>query len=84
MTSFYARTPSDFFVEYGWGGRRIEVEDWQPAEVPGGPSLWGHERAWLPDEQRLEARRLRLALGESGVRAPLQVPRGNHELAGRD
>ena len=24
MTSFYARTPSGFFVEYGWGGRSID------------------------------------------------------------
>ena len=80
MTSFYARTPSDFFLEYGWGGRCIDVEAWQPFEMSGGPSLWGHERAWLPEEQRAEARRLRLGLAEAGVRQPVQVMQGNHTL----
>ena len=27
MTSFYARTPNDFMVEYGWGGRSIDPDD---------------------------------------------------------
>ncbi len=27
MTSFYAHTPSGFFVEYGWGGRTIDPAD---------------------------------------------------------
>ncbi len=30
MTSFYMRTPSDFFVEYGWGGRDVDDATWQP------------------------------------------------------
>ena len=30
MTSFYMRTPSGFFIEYGWGGRVIEPQGWQP------------------------------------------------------
>ena len=50
MTSFYARTPSGFMVEYGWGGRDIAPDAWQPVELRDGPSLWGHERAWLPPE----------------------------------
>ena len=80
MTSFYARTPSDFFLEYGWGGRWLDVDSWRPFEMTGGPSLWGHERAWLPDEQRAEARRLRLGLADAGVREPVQVMPGNHTL----
>ena len=48
MTSFYAKTPSSFMVECGWGGREIEPPTWQPFEMHHGPSLWGHERVWLP------------------------------------
>ena len=33
MTSFYARTPNDFMVEYGWGGRSIDPATWQPVEM---------------------------------------------------
>ncbi len=48
MTSFYAKTPSSFMVECGWGGREIDPANWQPVEMHDGPSLWGHERVWLP------------------------------------
>ena len=51
MTSFYARTPNDFMIEYGWGGRSIDPKSWQPVEMQYGPSLWGHDRRWLPPEQ---------------------------------
>ncbi len=50
MTSFYARTPSSFMIECGWGGREIDPATWQPYEMQDGPSLWGHERVWLPAE----------------------------------
>ena len=51
MTSFYSRTPSEFMIEYGWGGRSIDPEDWQAQERRSGPSLWGHERVyWTSDE----------------------------------
>jgi 2,3-dihydroxybiphenyl 1,2-dioxygenase len=80
MTSFYAFTPSDFFVEYGWGGRWIDPKNWQACEMTGGPSLWGHERNWLPPEGRAEARRLRGELAAAGVRHPVQVLEGNHAL----
>ena len=60
MTSFYARTPSGFMVEYGWGGRDIAPDAWQPVELRDGPSLWGHERAWLPPEGRAQALAMRL------------------------
>lgn len=70
MTSFYARTPSGFLIEYGWGGRSIDPASWEPFECDHGPSLWGHERAWLDDEKRAEARRLRLDAAAAGRRAP--------------
>jgi 2,3-dihydroxybiphenyl 1,2-dioxygenase len=79
--SFYSRSPSDFFVEYGWGGRNIDVESWQPAEVTGGPSLWGHERSWLPPDKQEEARALRLGVAESGVRLPVTVSEGQYAKA---
>src|ERR1700732_812365 len=44
MTSFYAKTPSSFMVECGWGGREIDPSTWRPGEMQDGPSLWGHER----------------------------------------
>lgn len=70
MTSFYARTPSGFMIEYGWGGRSIDPASWQPFECDYGPSLWGHERSWLDDAKRAEARRLRLGAAAAGRRAP--------------
>src|ERR1700709_2174843 len=41
MTSFYARTPSSFMVECGWGGREIDPSRWQPFEVMDGPRQGG-------------------------------------------
>src|SRR5450759_615151 len=32
ITSFYARTPSSFMVECGWGGREIDPSTWSPFE----------------------------------------------------
>jgi 2,3-dihydroxybiphenyl 1,2-dioxygenase len=81
MTSFYAHTPSEFMFEYGWGGRSIEVDTWQAQEVTDGPSLWGHERLWLPPEQRVEAREMRLRAAANGLREPVNVIAGNHRLA---
>ena len=52
MTSFYAKTPSSFMIECGWGGREIDPPTWQPVEMYDGPSLWGHERVWLPPQDR--------------------------------
>jgi 2,3-dihydroxybiphenyl 1,2-dioxygenase len=81
MTSFYARTPSGFFVEYGWGGRSIDPQAWKPVEMTCGPSLWGHDRAWLSPERRAEARDLRLRAAADGQREPVQVIEGNYTLA---
>lgn len=80
ITSFYAYTPAGFMVEYGWGGRDIDVENWRSFELEYGPSLWGHDRTWLPPEQRAEARDMRLRAASMGVRQPVQVMAGNYEL----
>jgi 2,3-dihydroxybiphenyl 1,2-dioxygenase len=80
MTSFYARTPSSFMVECGWGGREIEPSTWRPFELQDGPSLWGHERVWLPPEDRDLARQMRMRAAASGLRAPVQVMEGNYRL----
>lgn len=73
MTSFYAKTPSGFFVEYGWGGRVIDPATWQPHETFDGPSFWGHERLYLPDKERARLRDARLEAAARGVRAPMEV-----------
>jgi 2,3-dihydroxybiphenyl 1,2-dioxygenase len=80
LTSFYSWTPSAFMVEYGWGGRLIDPERWQAHERPEGPSLWGHDRGWLPAEQREAARRKTRELAASGYRKPVQVMEGNYGL----
>jgi 2,3-dihydroxybiphenyl 1,2-dioxygenase len=81
MTSFYARTPSGFLVEYGWGGRSIDPAAHTPVEMTCGPSLWGHERDWLTPERREQARQLRLQAAADGRREPVQVMDGNYSLA---
>lgn len=80
MTSFYANSPSNFMMEYGWGGQDIDPQTWQPFECDYGPSLWGHDRSWLTPEGRLKARALRMAAAEKGYRAPVQVMEGNYRL----
>jgi hypothetical protein len=80
MTSFYSWSPSNFLVEYGWGGRSIDPDAWTPHERTEGPSLWGHDRSWLSAEGRAEARDMRIRTAAAGTRVPLQVVEGNHEL----
>src|SRR3954451_2595654 len=80
MTSFYAKTPSSFMVECGWGGREIDPSTWHPVELQDGPSLWGHERVWLPAADREEAREMRMRAAAAGLRAPVQVMAGNYKL----
>lgn len=41
MFSFYARTPSGFQFEFGWGGREVDDATWQP-QVYDRISEWGH------------------------------------------
>jgi 2,3-dihydroxybiphenyl 1,2-dioxygenase len=45
MLSFYAKTPSGFQFELGWGARTIDDETWQPTQYDQ-VSEWGH----LPPE----------------------------------
>lgn len=80
MTSFYARTPSGFMLEYGWGGRSIDPDTWQPYELVEGPSLWGHDRDWLPPDLQAEAVRLRMQAATDGRRSPVHVHAGNYEV----
>jgi 2,3-dihydroxybiphenyl 1,2-dioxygenase len=80
MTSFYTHTPSGFMVEYGWGGKAIDPATWVATERAIGPSLWGHERSWMPPEKRAEALAMRLRNAEQGERRPVQVMEGNFEL----
>lgn len=71
VTSFYAHTPSGFFVEYGWGGRVIDPAEWTAHETFDGPSLWGHERLYMDEPGRSRMREMRLDAAARGVRAPL-------------
>jgi 2,3-dihydroxybiphenyl 1,2-dioxygenase len=80
MTSFYAKSPSSFMIECGWGGREIDPGNWQSVEMFDGPSLWGHERVWLPPEDRELARGMRMRAAAEGRRAPVQVMEGNYKL----
>ncbi|HMK80318.1 MAG TPA: VOC family protein [Xanthobacteraceae bacterium] len=78
MTSFYMRTPSEFFVEYGWGGRDVDDATWQPEELKSLASFWGHDGLFRavgaedppPNDLRPNAHALR---------APLQVIDGNYQ-----
>ena len=80
MTSFYCKSPSSFMIECGWGGREIDPQNWQPVEMFDGPSLWGHERVWLPEKDREIARDMRMRAAREGKRAPVQVMEGNYKL----
>jgi len=70
MTSFYAVSPSGFFVENGWGGRIIDPETWVPEETTTGPSYWGHDRLLMPPELREQFRRMRMELAARGEQGP--------------
>jgi hypothetical protein len=71
VISFYANTPSGFFVEYGFGGRVIDPATWQPHETFDGPSFWGHERLHLEPELRQRMHDLRMDAAARGLRAPV-------------
>jgi 2,3-dihydroxybiphenyl 1,2-dioxygenase len=42
MISFYVLTPSGFEIEYGWGGRLIDDDNWQVVKHLYG-DIWGHK-----------------------------------------
>jgi 2,3-dihydroxybiphenyl 1,2-dioxygenase len=81
VTSFYSNSPSGFMVECGWGGRVIDPDNWEPEEVTWGPSMWGHDRMWMTQEKRAEARAIRIAAAATGLRKPVNVIEGNYKLA---
>src|SRR5579863_1319511 len=83
VTSFYSWSPSKFLVEYGWGGRSIDPANWTSQQRTDGPSLWGHDRLWLPPDKREDARDLRISVAAAGGREPLNVMDGNY-LRARD
>jgi hypothetical protein len=67
MTSFYMRTPSEFLIEHGWGGREVSP-GWQPAELKSAGSFWGHQGLFEPPMPAPQPNH-----------APLQVIDGNYE-----
>lgn len=79
MTSFYMFTPSGFMIEWGWGGRDIDVADWHPEKMDCGPSLWGHDRTWLDDATRREAAEMRRDSARRGLKAKVAVTPGHYE-----
>jgi len=42
MVSFYMANPSNFALEYGWGGRTIDDASWQTESYTAVDSIWGH------------------------------------------
>lgn len=77
MTSFYLKSPSDFLVEYGWGGRTIDPALWKPHETFDGPSFWGHDRLAFPPELRQRFRELCLDAAARGLRAQPELHSSN-------
>lgn len=73
MLSFYSNTPSNFFVEYGWGAVVLDPDTWQPRQTFDGPTTWGHERLHAELQQRTRMRDMRLDAALRGVRAPNPV-----------
>jgi biphenyl-2,3-diol 1,2-dioxygenase len=42
MVSFYVGNPSQFAIEYGWGGRMVDDSCWQVGHYASVESIWGH------------------------------------------
>ncbi len=80
MTSFYTHTPSSFMIEHGWGGALIDPPAFIATHRTEGPSLWGHERAWMTPEGKAAARQLCIENANNGLRRPVQVLEGNYKL----
>lgn len=87
MLSYYANSPSGFFVENGWGGRLINPDTWEPHETTVGPSFWGHDRLYLPekDPTRQRLADMRHSAAASGLRAPavIDCPWLYNEISGK-
>ena len=80
MTSFYARTPNEFMLEYGWG-RAVDRPQWLAAgrddlrSEPVGPRP--HLAAGRPAGA---SRAMRAKAAADGQRQPVQVIEGNYEV----
>jgi hypothetical protein len=74
MTSFYMRTPSEFLIEHGWGGREVGL-DWRPAELKSAGSFWGHQGLF---ESLADGPPPPMPAADPN-HAPLQVIDGNYE-----
>ncbi|MGE0222608.1 MAG: VOC family protein [Acetobacteraceae bacterium] len=79
VTSYYLKSPSGFMLECGWGGKDVTPGNWTATECTVGPSLWGHDRHWLPKEQQEKARAMRLKAAADGQRMPVQVMEGTYQ-----
>ncbi len=80
VLSFYTWTPSKFMIESGWGGKVIDPDTWEAGERAIGPSIWGHDRLWMPDDRRKVARDMMLKAAELGYRRKVNVLDGNYKL----
>lgn len=74
MFSFYSKAPGGIMLELGWGGRLIREGSWVVEELYG-PSIWGHERSWLPPEGREAARQQLQVAADMGVLEPTEAIR---------
>ena len=79
MTSFYQRTPSDFLIECGWGGRDVDDATWKPQEMPTVGSFWGHDGLFRTLGGDAPPAGHMPPPPPAGRRAPLQVLDGNYE-----
>ncbi|MFL5252945.1 MAG: VOC family protein [Rhodopila sp.] len=79
MTSFYMRTPSDFLVEYGWGGLEVDDATWQPIEMKTVGSFWGHQGLFESIGDGPPPGDAPPMPAAAARRAPLQVMDGNYQ-----
>ena len=63
------------------GAAALSIRRIGPHERTEGPSLWGHDRLWLTEQGREEARALRIRAAQSGSREPVNVLDGNYARA---
>ena len=63
-----------------WLGRpRDRPATWQPRRCTDGPSLWGHDRAWLRRTSAPQARAIRMEAAPPACAQPVQVMEGNYQ-----
>ena len=81
MTSFYAKTPSSFMIECGWGGREIDPVDLEAGRNASTARACGDMSASGCRRQTAKWRaRCGCAPRPQGLRAPVQVMEGNYKL----